>query len=102
MDVAGSSNGGFPEPVDGEPVRLVRVRHDACGTSTRVRVPPTVPARAVRRVVCEACHEPFDCEDADDAGVVQPRGSLGAWLWQYLSIPLAAAAVIVALILIQS
>jgi len=102
MDVESESNGGFPEPVDGEPVRLVRARHEACGTSTRVRVPPTVPALAVRHVVCEACHEAFDCEEADDAGVVRPRGNLGAWLWKYLSIPVAAAAVIVALILIQS
>ena len=101
MGVERESNGGFPEPVDGEPVRLVRARHDACGTSTRVRVPPAVPARAVRLVVCEACHESFECENADDGGIVRPRGSLGARLWKYLSIPGAAAAVVVALILIH-
>jgi hypothetical protein len=101
MEVERESNGGFPEPVAGEPVRLVRARHDACGTSTRVRVPPVLPARAVRRVVCDACHQPFECEDADDVGVLQPRESAGSRLWRYLSIPVAAAAVIVALILIQ-
>jgi hypothetical protein len=55
----------------------------------------------VRRVVCDACHQPFECEDADDGGVVQPRETAGSRLWKYLSIPVAAAAVIVALILIQ-
>lgn len=101
MEVASESNGGFPEPVAGEPVRLVRARHDACGTSTRVRVPPALPARAVRRVVCDACHQPFECDGADDVGVVEPRESAGSRLWKYLSIPIAAAVVIVALILIQ-
>ncbi len=101
MKVERDSNGGFPEPVAGEPVRLVRARHDACGESTRVRVPPALPARAVRRVVCDSCHQPFECDGADDAGVVEPRESVGNRLWKYLSIPVAAAAVIVALILIQ-
>jgi len=95
------SNGGFPEPPAGEPVRLVRARHDACGESTRVRVPPALPARAVRRVVCDSCHQPFECDGADDGGVVKPRESTGTRLWKYLSIPVAAAVVIVALILIQ-
>lgn len=101
MEVERNSNGGFPEPVAGEPVRLVRCRHDACGTSTRVRVPPSLPARAVRRVVCESCRQPFECDGADDAGVVAARESGASRLWKYLSIPVAAAAVIVALILIQ-
>jgi hypothetical protein len=101
MEVERDSNGGFPEPVAGEPVRLLNARHDACGTSTRVRVPPALPARAVRRVVCDACHQPFECEGVDDAGVVEPPESAGSRLWKYLSIPVAAAAVILALILIQ-
>jgi hypothetical protein len=101
MEVERDSNGGFPEPVAGEPVRLVRARHDACGTSTRVRVPPALPARAVRRVVCESCRQPFECEGVDDGGVVDATsGGIGR-AWKYLSIPVAAAAVIVALILIQ-
>jgi hypothetical protein len=113
MQVERSDNGGFPEPIPGEPVRLVRCRHDACGTATRVRVPRALPALAVRRVVCEQCHQPFKCEDALDAGVVKAGaarrpGAARRWLsdpeshaWRYLSIPVAAAAVIVALILIQ-
>ncbi len=101
MEVGRESNGGFPEPVAGEPARLVRARHDACGKSTRVRVPPALPARAVRRVVCDSCHQPFECDSVDDAGVVEPRESTGSRVWKYLSIPVAAAAVIVALILIQ-
>jgi hypothetical protein len=98
-------NGGFPEPVSGQPVRLVRCRHDACGTATRVRVPQALPARAVRRVVCEGCSQSFECDGADDAGVVaqaegdrSPRQSA---VWKYLSLPLAAAAVIGILVLVQ-
>jgi hypothetical protein len=131
MHVERSENGGFPEPIAGEPVRLVRCRHDACGTATRVRVPRALPARAVRRVVCEQCRRPFECEDALDAGVMEAaaagggagsgaateapaaqrpsrRAAVRRWVsdpeshaWRYLSIPVAVAAVIVGLILIQ-
>jgi hypothetical protein len=107
MEVAHARNGGFPEPLAGEPVRMVRCRHSACGTSTRVRVPQALPARAVRRVVCEGCSQTFDCDGADDGGVVVAtrREGRGGWsqgrLWKYLSLPLAATAVIVALILVQ-
>jgi len=104
MEVEHAQNGGFPEPLAGEPVRLVRCRHETCGTSNRVRVPRALPARAVRRIVCEGCRQPFACE-ADDGGVVAADLASGSWsqgrAWKYLSIPLAAAAVIVALILIQ-
>jgi hypothetical protein len=89
----------------GEPVRLVQCTHEACGASTRVRVPRALPARAVRRVVCEECRQPFECEAAADGGVVAAEAGGRSWsqgrAWKYLSIPLAAAAVIVALILIQ-
>jgi hypothetical protein len=100
MHVETDSNGGFPEPVAGEPVRLVRCRHEACGASTRVRVPPALPARAVRRVVCESCRQPFVCDGVDDGVVAADSGGVSP-LWKYLSIPVAAAVVIVALILIQ-
>ncbi len=105
MEVERESNGGFPEPVAGEPVRLVRCRHDACGTATRVRVPRALPALAVRRVVCEGCRQRYDCEGVDDveaaaaAKVVPSRPE--SRLWKYLSIPVAAAAVIAILILVQ-
>ena len=133
-------------PVAGEPVRLVRCRHDACGTATRVRVPRELPAKVVRRVVCDGCHVPFECDAVLDVGVVEQNGTDGAapaparslsrprlrqlrqrrrrprpqrasrlprlhapgWLsnpeshaWRYLSIPIAAAIVVLALILIQ-
>jgi hypothetical protein len=104
MEVERAHNGGFPEPVAGERVRLVRCRHEACGTSTRVRVPQELPARAVRRVVCEGCRQTFVCDDADDAGVeTQSRGTTAGQgrVWKYLSLPLAAGAVIALLILIQ-
>jgi len=44
-------NGGFPVPVAGEAVRLVRCEHEACGAATCVRLPLQLPAKAVRRVV---------------------------------------------------
>ena len=116
-------NGGFPEPPFGVPVRVVRAAHPACGAETRVRVPGAIPARAVRRVVCEHCARPVECEAIDDAVEADGGGrfpslpgfDLGAlrrrrpgWLdsppgrlWHRISIPLAAAAVLGGLWLIQ-
>jgi hypothetical protein len=96
-------NGGFPEPLDGQPTRTVARRHPDCGATTRVRIPRVVGADAVRRVVCERCHETFE--------VAEPQGGrigVPGWLsdpdspaWRYLSIPVAAAAVVGALVLLQ-
>ena len=108
----GANNGGFPEPPAGEAVRLVRCEHQACGAATRVRLPRVLPAKAVRRVVCHDCHEPFDCNYVLDLGVAWPttpsraRASRRLFspegrAWRYLSVPLAAAAVVGALALIQ-
>ena len=116
-------NGGFPEPLAGEPVRQVLCRHEACGTDTRVRIPFALSAEAVRRVACEGCGQVFDCDGVVDEtaaaapvvaaeaspSVAEPRRSgVPGWLsdpdsraWRYLSIPIAAAAVIAALALIQ-
>jgi hypothetical protein len=104
MEVEGELNGGFPEPVAGEPARVVRCRHEACGASTRVRVPRALPARAVRRVVCDGCRQPFECDEADDVGVVAVTDGDGGLdrVWKYLTMPVAAAVVIGALLLIQS
>ena len=106
-------------PVAGEAVRLVRCEHEACGAATCVRLPLQLPAKAVRRVVCDGCRQPFECDYVLDDGVVGP-GVLAPGLplphtqappqlfspegraWRYLSVPVAAAAVIGALILIQS
>ncbi len=80
-----------------------------------MRLPRELPAHAVRRVVCEGCHQRFACDAVDavlDVGVATrttlSTTSLRGWLsnpeshiWRYLSIPVAAAAVIVALVLIQ-
>lgn len=128
LNVEGAANGGFPEPLAGEPVRVVRCRHEACGGETRVRVPGVLSSEAVRRVVCGSCRQAFECGGAVNEGVVEPaspsravaaasqvepvRASPGiavpGWLsdpdsrvWRYLSIPVAAAAVIGALALIQ-
>jgi hypothetical protein len=104
------------------PVRVVRAAHDACGAETRVRLPAPVPARAVRRVVCDRCARPFACEAVEVAAPPQAppppsrvrtlldelRDRQPLWfdlppgrLWKLASIPLAAAAVIVGLVLIQ-
>lgn len=96
MDRA-TTNGGFPLPPDSEPVRLVRTRHEACGGETRVRLPHTVPARAVRRVVCERCAVPFEATATESR---RPRLSRES-AWRWASVPLAAALVLGALSLIQ-
>ena len=60
------SNGGFPEPPEGDPVRVVRTGHSACGGETRIRLSGYVPARAVRRVVCEHCEQSFVCDPVEE------------------------------------
>ncbi len=105
-------NGGFPEPPAGEAVRLVLCHHDACGAATRVRLPRELAARAVRRVVCDGCREPFECAHVLDVGVAYPArpnanhqpgrhfGTEGH-AWRYLSVPVAGGLVIAALAVIQ-
>lgn len=88
------ANGGFPEPPASEPQRLVRVRHAGCGAETRVRLPRAVPARAVRRVVCERCETRYECEEVEELGAA-------GRLWRLASLAIAAAAVVGALLLIQ-
>jgi len=118
-------NGGFPEPLAGEPVRVVASRHQGCGAATRVRIPRALPTNAVRRVVCEGCRERYECDgvaeielQASGAASSPRRWRLRApappslriprWLsdpqshaWRYLSLPVAAAAVLGILFLIQ-
>src|SRR3954451_11985011 len=53
-------NGGLPEPPASEAVRVIDARHDACGASTRVRLPGTLSARAVRRFHCSGCAAAFE------------------------------------------
>ena len=104
------NNGGFPEPLGGAAVRLVRAEHDGCGAATRVRLPQVLDAEAVRRVVCDGCHEPYECDQVLEVGVVHPprenhvepaRFDLHGHAWRYLSAPVAAALVIAGLVLIQ-
>ena len=111
-------NGGFPEPPFGMPVHVVGAAHEACGLETRVRIPGAMPVQAVRRVVCGHCSRPFECEAyeaSDDGGWLASlpdlRGLVPARpgfldappgrIWRWLSVPIAAAAVIGGLILIQ-
>jgi hypothetical protein len=65
-------NGGFPEPPEGEPVRVVRVAHRTCGGETRIRLSPYLPPRAVQRVVCQHCEVSYACDRVElvDEGAV--------------------------------
>lgn len=65
-----AGNGGFPEPPGDELQRLVRVRHGECGAETRVRLPRALPARVVRRVVCENCAAIYECEQVEEIGLL--------------------------------
>jgi hypothetical protein len=105
-----NSNGGFPEPPTGEPVRVVAARHEGCAEATRVRLPQAIPARAVRRVRCAECEREFDAERVEELSAPPRRPRLGAIVdridpaspgWRLASVVLAAAAVIGGLILIQ-
>ena len=103
MSEARNGNGGFPVPVAGEPIRLVRCQHEACGAETRVRLPAVLPARVVRRVVCDGCGQPFECDYVLDAGVIAPGVPAPQLprVWRFLSVPVAAALVVGGLLLIQ-
>jgi hypothetical protein len=109
-------NGGFPEPPPGAPVRIVRAEHDACGTSTRVRLPSQLPPAAVRRVVCQACAQRYDAPRVEEVELIEPPSrprrlglpALPGWLrdphsraFRVLALVVGAAAVIGALALIQ-
>jgi hypothetical protein len=102
------ANGGFPEPPWGEPVRVVSARHDGCAEATRVRLPRTVPARAVRRVCCSECSRDFDAGWVQDLTPpparhipLADRFDPSSRTWQLASLGLAAVAVIGGLLLIQ-
>jgi hypothetical protein len=101
-----TQNGGFPEPPASEPVRVIAARHDACGAATRVRLPGTVPARAVRRLRCAGCEQAFETDQVEDIGLTappraRPRFDPQSRAWRLASIPLAAALVIAGLLLAQ-
>jgi len=88
----------------GEPVRIVAARHDGCAEATRVRLPHTVPARAVRRVRCAQCSRDFEAEAVRE---LPSRESLLDRIdpsspgWRLGSVLLAAAAVIGGLLLLR-
>lgn len=113
MDPA-STNGGFPLPLDSQPARLVSARHEACGRETRVRLPRALPARAVRRVVCAGCAEPFEAAKVAESragGRLPALPSLPSvsslprpsreTAWRWASVPAAAAVVVLGLNALQ-
>ncbi len=64
-------------------MRLVAAHHDACDGDTRVSLPQAVPAQAVRRVICDRCSIAFA-----PAGVAElPRPGLHGIALPSLSLP---------------
>ena len=92
-------NGGFPIPADGDRERLVESEHPACSGRTRVRLPAALPTRAVRRVICELCEEPFEPQHLIEVAQKRGRPSLPSPRWATL--PLAAFAVFAVLTLVR-
>ncbi len=62
-------NGGLPEPPASEPIRIIAAHHDSCGADTHVRLPGSVPARAIRRLNCSSCAQPFAARAVQDHGL---------------------------------
>jgi hypothetical protein len=85
-------------------VRVVAARHEGCVEATRVRLPHTVPTRAVRRLVCAQCSREFETQAVQE---LPSRESLLDRIdpsspgWRIGSVLLAAAAVIGGLLLIR-
>ena len=108
MDRA-TTNGGFPLPPDGVPLRLIASRHAACGANTRIRLPRVLPSGAVRRVVCGTCAEAYVpdrlvvAEEAQGSGwrMALPPLHAPAISWRWLSLPVAALAVVGILLAVQ-
>lgn len=116
----GAGNGGFPEPPDGEAVRVVHRSHGACGSRTRIRLPSALPEWSVHRVLCDGCHESFEPEP-EETGSVRggppldervrellaelPLPDLSGVprerIWAWASVPLAVLGVIAGLALVQ-
>lgn len=67
-------NGGFPEPPASEPIRVIAAHHDSCGADTHVRLPGSVPARAIRRLNCSSCAQPFAAHAVQDQGLEEIAG----------------------------
>ena len=83
---------------------MVAARHDGCAEATRVRLPRTVPARAVRRVRCVQCARDFEAGQVHELPTREPlleRIDPSSISWRLLSLPLAAAAVIGGLLILQ-
>jgi hypothetical protein len=96
-----TTNGGFPLPPAGEPVRVVACHHSACAAETRVRLPEVLPARAVRRVTCQHCAQPYEparvqvvAEDEAARPSRPARIAPPAPSWRWLTVPVAAVAVV--------
>ncbi len=68
MDRA-QANGGLPRPRQTEPVRVLETEHQGCGHTTRMRIPPELPAHAIKSVVCTGCAQRFTPSELTDCGI---------------------------------
>jgi hypothetical protein len=119
VDLA-TTNGGFPLPPSGAPAHEVTCHHAACDGQTRVRLPLVVPSRAVHRVFCERCAEPYEPTRVIDAperkarmlsaiplpsvsmpSPAMPSLSLPSPSWQWLGLLAAAVAMVGILLAVQ-
>jgi hypothetical protein len=119
VDLA-TTNGGFPLPPAGAPAHEVTCHHAACDGHTRVWLPLVVPSRAVHRVFCERCAEPYEPTRVIDAperkarmlsaiplpSVSMPSPSMPSLTlpspsWQWLGILASAVAMVGILLAVQ-
>jgi hypothetical protein len=91
-------------------VRVVRALHEACGAPTSVRLPSVIPADAVHRLRCAGCDQSYMTETVTELGVEGDRDggrlhlptiNLSEGPWRFVSVPVAALAVIAVLMLVE-
>ena len=91
-----TGNGGFPLPAPGGRERVVETTHAACSGRTRVSLPAALSSRVVRRVVCDNCEELYETEE-----VVEVREGRKRFDFRWLTLPVAALAVLAVLSLVN-
>jgi hypothetical protein len=94
---------------------VVLCTHASCGRGTRISLPGRLPPGVVRRVVCDGCGQAYETDRVEEiespkaaaagapaaAAAARPPERRAGRAWRIATIPIAAAAVIGALILIQ-
>ena len=80
-------------PAPGLPRRLVEATHAGCSRRTRVSLPAVLPARTVRRIVCENCEQVYEATEVVEVrrGRMRLHLSMPALSVPSLSLPSRAA-----------